>query len=191
MNNLNKPACLAILLACFTGCFTASKGKSADYYRENRAALEDLRNQYEKLYSHQPFSAGFTDKSYSYFAMEVKTDTVRYIYNTEKNSQQVARLIHRFDYDTAQLRAFAIKMKELKCLWLSKSTFFVNEQRETVTFLSFDAAAGNKPFVEQKYYILIFLNHPIMSQEFEKRIKKGNLVKIDELVYYRIGNGYR
>jgi hypothetical protein len=191
MNNPNKLAFLALLLACLTGCFTASKGKSADYYRENKAALEDLRNQYEKLYSHQPFSAGFTDKSYSYFTMEVNTDTVRYIYNTKKNSQQVAHLIDRFDYDTAQLRAFAIKMKELKCLWLSKSTFFVNEERETVTFLSFDAAAGNKPFVEQKYYILIFLNHPIVSQDIKKRIKKGTLVKIEELVYYRIGNGYR
>lgn len=191
MKNCTIFICMVLLLSGLPGCFSASKAKSADYYRVNRAALEDLRNQYEQLYRHQPFSAGFTDKSCTYYTMEVRTDTVRYIYNTEKNSQQVAGLIERFDYDTAQLRAFGQKMKALKCLWLSKSSFFVDEKRETVTFLSFDAATGEKPFVEQKYYILIFLNHPIEHLDNKKKVKKGNLVKIDERVYYMIGNGYR
>jgi hypothetical protein len=174
-------------------CASSSKStrKTAKYYKENKQAISELRELYEKLYLQHPFSAGFTDKSYKYYVMEVKTDTLRYIYNTEKNKQQVYQNITKFHYDTAMLRDLTFKMKETKCLWLSKSSFYVDEKRETVTFLSFKSASSNGPFVENKYYILIFLNHPITSPDIRARIKKGELVKIEELVYFTIGTKFR
>jgi negative regulator of replication initiation len=172
-------------------CSASSKRKSADYYKENKEAINKLRNLYDTLYQHQPFSAGFSDKSFQYYLVEVTTDTLRYVYNTEKNKPQVSQVISKFQYDTAMLRELADRLKAIKCLWLSRSSFYVDEKRETVTFLSFKSALTDKPFVENKYYILIFLPYPITSPDINAKVNKGSLVKIDELVYFMIGTKFR
>jgi hypothetical protein len=179
------------IIVYLSSCAASSKRKSGHYYNENKIAINDLRQVYEKLYDQQPLSIGFTDKSYKYYVMEVKTDTLRSIFNTNQSPEQLYGLIKKFNYDTAMLKDLSHKMKAIKCLWLSKSAFYVNKKRETVTFLSFESATSEKIFVEKKYYILVFLNHPIVSQDFNKRIEKGDLVKINDLVYYLIGNNFR
>ena len=174
-----------------TSCVASSQRKSGNYYNENKAAINELRLAYENLYGQQPLSIGFTDKSHKYFVMEVKTDTLRSIFNTAQSPDQLYGLIKKFNYDTAMLSLVAQKMKDIKCLWLSKSAFYVNEKRALVTFLSFESASSGGLFKENKYYILVFLEQPITSQDFNKRIDKGELVKINDLVYYIIGNNFR
>lgn len=179
----------AVLSIC--ACTAASKRKSADYYQQNKHDIERTLTLYEDLYRHQPFSAGFSDRSFAYFLLEVNTDTLRYIYNTDNNDQKFYETIIEFQYDTAKLKELGDNIKKIKCLWLSRSSFYVNGKRETVTFLSFRSAAAERPFVENKYYILIFLPHPIKSDDIEARIKKGNLVKINDLIYFMIGTKFR
>jgi hypothetical protein len=178
-------------LTAFFSCAAGSKRKSAEYYTENKKAINQLRNLYEELYHHQPFSAGFTDKSLAYYVMEITTDTVRYIYNSEKNRDQLYETIEKFQYDTSLLRLFSQKMKEVKCLWLSKSSFYVNERWETVTFFSFKAASSDRPFVENKYYILIFPGSPLSNEKIAGKVEKGSLVKIENMVYFTISSRYR
>ncbi|WP_336516837.1 hypothetical protein [Pollutibacter soli] len=189
-----KIICRYIIILCLSGfaaCMAAKNRKTASYYRENKEEIEALRKTYDQLYNHQPFSAGFTDKSFRYYVMEVTTDSLRYIFNSEKNRRQLGEVIKRFQYDTTALRNLSNMLSDTKCLWLSKSSFYVDGQRETVTYLSFNSATTESPFVENKYYILIFLPHPITHPDIKKRIQKGDLIKIDELVYYTIGNRYR
>jgi hypothetical protein len=175
----------------FGACTASSKRKSASYYKEHKTSLDSLRLLYDELYQHQAFSAGFTDKSYKFFVMEVVTDSVRYIYNTEKNQPQVVDLIKKFAFNEQKISRFGALMHQNECLWLSKASFYVQDRRETITYLSFKAAVENRPFVENKYYILLFMDHPIKTPDIERRIRDGKLEKIDELVYFMIGNGYR
>jgi hypothetical protein len=192
MERTSRHLYLLLMIVGLTSCMTSSKRKSEDYYRDHQTVITEMRKSYDKLYRQQPFSAGFTDKSYKYYVMEVNTDTVRYIYNTEKAERaQLNAAISRFQYDTAILNDLALKMKSIKCPWLSKASFYVAEKRETVTYLSFKSAKNSGFFVENKYYILIFLEHPITSEDIKARIKKGDLVKIDKLVYFTIGNKFR
>jgi len=172
-------------------CNASKHRKSAAYYNENKTAILELRNIYDSLYKHQPFSLGFTDKTFSYYVMEITTDTLRSIYNTERSEQQLYRAIERFRYDTSLLRKLAVKMKEIDCLWLDKATYYLNEKKDTVTFLSFNSVSIEYPFVENKYYVLLFLHHPIDTPLMKAKVKKGDLVKLDELVYFTIGNRFR
>jgi len=153
--------------------------------------ITEVRQIYDSLYAHQPFSVGFTDKTFTYYTMEVTTDTVRYVYNTEKSGKRLYQTILKFNYDTLLLEDLSVKMKEIKCLWLDKSFFYIDEKKVAVTFLSFKSVAIDKPFVENKYYILLFLEHPLEHQEMKARIKKGNIVKINDLVYFGIGQRFR
>jgi hypothetical protein len=178
----------ALLLA---SCASVTKRRSAEYYLEHKKEINEVKDLYTQLYAQQPFSAGFTDRSFKYYVMEVTTDSVRYIYNTEKNEPQVYKMISRFKYDTTKLRSMSVKMKDIECLWLSKSSFFSNEKKDSVTYLSFRSANNQGMFVENKYYILIFLNHPINTPAMKARLKRGDLFKIDELVYFTIGSKFR
>ena len=182
---------MLFLLVGLTSCMVGSKRKSADYYEKNKEAITQIRYYYDQLYSHQPFSIGFTDKSFKYYVMEVTTDTLRYIFNTDQSETKLFETILRFNYDTLLLQELAVKMKEIKCLWLDKSSFYVDEKKETVTFLSFKSAMVDKPFVENKYYVLVFLNHKLEHPDLKAKVKKGDIVKINDLVYFAIGNRFR
>jgi hypothetical protein len=178
-------------ISAMLSCAVTTTRKTENYYRQNKTQITEMRSLYEQLHQHQPFAAGFTDKSCKYFVMEVRTDTVRYVYNTEKNRPQVYETIHRFHYNTDRIQELTKRMRTLKCLWISRSSFFVDEKKETITSMSFKSAVGEQPFEENKYYVLMFLNRPLNSPEIKARIRKGDLVKIDELVYFTIGGNYR
>ncbi len=181
-----------LILAGLASC-TASKGRKTEaYYEKNRMAIEQLRRQYDRLYAQQPFSIGFTDKSYQYYVMEVTTDTVRYIYNTEKSENRLYDMIDHFKYDTGTLASLARQMKELKCLWVDKSFFYVEGKKEIVTFLSFKSVLFDQPFVENKYYILMFTRNSFEKHdEVKARLKQGDIIKIRPNVYFFIGNRFR
>jgi hypothetical protein len=123
--------------------------------------------------------------------MEVTTDTLRYIYNTEQSEAKLFETIKKFNYDADILRKMATKMKEIKCLWLDKSSFYIDNKKETVTFFSFKSVLVDKPFTENKYYTLIFLDKPIEHPAIKARVTKGELVKINDLVYFTIANHFR
>ena len=191
MNSNASYRYLFLLPIFFVSCLASSPRKSADYYYKNRESISHILELYDTLFAHQPFSAGFSDKSFQYYLMEVTTDSVRYVYNTERNKQQVIDLIVKYGYDTSQLGQMARLMKSIKCLWLSRTSFYVDEKRQTVTFLSFKSAANDGPFVENKYYILLFPTQPVSSASIDARIKKGDLVRIRDSVYFTVGNKFR
>jgi len=169
----------------------ATTRKSEKYYQENKAAISELRADFDVLYRHQPFSAGFTDKSFKFYAMQIVTDSLRSIYANDTGKKELWDNIVTFHYDTALLKKMAGKMKQLKCLWIGKSDYYMDEQKVSFTFISFGSALIEKPFVENKYYILLFLDKKLDHPELDDRVKKGKLIPIDDLVYFTIGSNYR
>ena len=179
------------MLAGLSSCYTTSGRKSAAYYEKNQLKINTIRMLYDSLYKHQPFSIGFTDRSFKYYVMEVTTDTLRSIYNNEISEKQLFETISRFSYDTSMLRQLSTTMKEIECLWIDKASFYLDEKKDTVTFISFRSVNFNKPFVENKYYILLFLREKLEHPYIQNRVKKGELIRINDLVYFMIGNKFR
>jgi len=179
--------------ACILGASCAMKveRKSASYYLKHKQEITDILNNYHALYNKQPFSCGFTDRSYKYFVMQIMTDTVRYIYNTELNKATLYKAVKLVRYDTARLSLMMNQMKNIKLLWMDKTSFWVNEKEEIVTFLSFKSVAVEQPFTENKYYILLFTDQRLDIPELRERLKKGDLARIEDKVYFMIGNQYR
>jgi hypothetical protein len=180
---------LLIMLVGMLSCTTARKG--AEYYHENEKAINEAIANYDSLYAHQPLSVGFTDKSFKYFMMEVITDTVRYAYDSEKSEARLYETISKFSYDTSLLRKLSVKMRGIECLWLDKAFFYLDGKKETVTFLSFRSIPVNKPFVENKFYVLLFLPRPINELQVRARVKRGKIEKISDRVYFGITNRFR
>ncbi|WP_276483675.1 hypothetical protein [Paraflavitalea pollutisoli] len=182
---------LILLIVLLASCTAAKKRKSEKYYVEHKQTITEVRQLFDKLYQHMPFSAGFSDRSLKYFVLEILSDSVRFIYNGEKNQPQLEEAVDRFGFDTTQLRTLATKLQQINCIWISKRSFYVNQQRETVTFLSFKSIANPNLFSENKYYILLFPPKQIISRHFRERIRRGDLVKIEDQVWFTIGSNFR
>ena len=168
--------------------FCSPERKSADYYYKNKVEINELRSNFDYLYQQQPFAAGFTDKTFKYYVLQIMTDTVRAIYNNEKYKDEIMKNILRHNYDTTRMRTLGNQMKKIKCLWLGRESYYVDEIKDNFLYISFKSA--DKVFRENKYYILVFLDHAIDSNDLE-RIRKRKLVKIDSLVYFTTTNRYR
>jgi hypothetical protein len=191
---MNKSKILFIYLSgtiIFASCAVQSERKSAKYYEKNAAAIEALKRDFDQQYKIQPFSFGFTDRSYKHYVLEVTTDTLRYVYNSEVSRSKMYETITKFNYDTVVLRRMSETMKEIRCLWLTRPSFFLEGVRESVTTLSFRSVQVEKPFVENKYYILIFADKEFQNEEVKAKIKKGDIAKIKDGVYFMIGNSFR
>jgi len=80
-------------------------------------------------------------------------------------------------------------MKDIKCLWIGKSDYYFGEHPEKFDYISFKSA--DKAFRENKYYMLVFLEHRLEYPEFQERIDKGTFVPVDSLVYYTTTSRYR
>ena len=178
---------LSLLAGLHSAC--SPERKSATYYHENKDQINQLRQQYEVLYRQQPFSAGFTDKTCTYYVMQIATDTARIIYNSEKGKNELWENIIRFQYDTVQLKTMADWMKKIKCLWIGKAEHYFGDKRELFTYISFQSA--DKLFRENKYYILVFPDRKMNYPELHEQVAKGRLKQIDSLVYYGTANKYR
>ena len=82
--------------------------------------------------------------------MQIITDTLRAIYNSEKRKDELWQNVLRFHYDTVALKKMAAMMKKIKCLWVGKNDHFFGAKREGFTCISFQSA--DKAFRENKYY---------------------------------------
>lgn len=67
---------IPILLMLAIGQSCSPERKSASYYQENKKEINELKNEYDALYRQQAFSAGFTDKTFKYYVMQIITDTL-------------------------------------------------------------------------------------------------------------------
>ena len=172
-----------IILSC------SPERKSGSYYYENKNEINQLKNEYDALYRQQAFSAGFTDKTFKYYVMQITTDTLRAIYNSEKRKNELWQNVLNFGYDTVTLKKMAAMMKRIKCLWVGKTDYYFGEKREVFTYISFQSA--DKAFRENKYYVLILADRKVDYPEIKEQISKGKIVQIDSLVYFATTNTYR
>jgi hypothetical protein len=180
---------IPILLTLAIGQSCSLERKSASYYHENKKEISELKNEYDALYRQQAFSAGFTDKTFKYYVMQIVTDTLRAIYNSEKRKDELWQNVLRFNYDTVALKKMAAMMKKIKCLWVGKTDHYFGEKREVFTYISFQSA--DKAFRENKYYVLILPDRKVDYPGVQEQIKKGKIVQIDSLVYFATTNEYR
>ena len=127
---------ISILLTLAVGQSCSPERKSASYYQENKKEINELKNEYDALYRQQAFSAGFTDKTFKYYVMQIITDTLRAIYNSEKRKDELWQNVLRFHYDTVALKKMAAMMKKIKCLWVEKLiVILVRKEKCSLTFL--------------------------------------------------------
>jgi hypothetical protein len=68
-------------------------------------------------------------------------------------------------------------MREIKCLWVGKIEYYFGEHRECFDYISFNST--DEAFRENKYYLLVFLDHAIEDPKVYEQFRKATLTQVD------------
>jgi hypothetical protein len=200
MKQLNGITLLFVLLS---GC-TVSKLYPEKYYTENKVKLHQTEEMYRTATHEKFFAAGFTSLDFSSVSIELKTDTVRYIFDFTLGDKNMSDTLHKFGYDTAVIQRIISNMRSVKSTWINKLDYYVDGKEKTLSFLSIPVKQVSlfPLFQKRKYYVYTFYDQPqaydsqgrLLDKKQSRRLRKVNgqhFLRINDRVSYTISGKFR
>lgn len=172
------------------------------YYNKNETLINDIEKQYSRLYAAKPISAAFLDKEFDHVSLEMKTDSLRYIYEFDIYDKEIRDTLQRFGYDTSTVMQVLRNMQLIKCTWINTLDYYVDGDRKFLTFLSMRHKAMDVPFSSRKYIILTFYKQPqyydsngmLLDKKSLRRLRRINneeFIRINDRVCYTLSSHFR
>jgi hypothetical protein len=179
---------LFLLVVVMSSC-SVSRQFPINYYNQHEEEIVAI----EAIYSHiaQPklLSIGFTDAEFRHVLIEMKTDSIRYVYEFNFNDPSLFDSLHKYGYDTIATGYLLRYMKKIQCTWVNKLDYYVADQKRLLTFMSIRNRQLRLPFTPEKYFILTFYNQPQYYDENGLLLDRRNLRrarKVNNELFHRI-----
>lgn len=190
MNGLINISLLLLLL--FSSCATSlPKHFATDYYNTNEQAIVKIEKLYSKIFNVKPIVAEFTDNTFNYVSIEMKTDSVRYIYEFNINDNRLRDTLQKFGYDTLGVMTLIRNMKTLKCTWINTLDYYIDGKKQSLVFMSIRPKAFDALFANKKYYTLTFYKQPQYYDTEGRLLDKRNrkhLRIVNNEIFWRIND---
>lgn len=180
-----------LIMILLVGCVSMREKKSSKYYIEHEKQIADILNNYNDLYSTQPFNLGFSERDYSKIGMDIFTDTMRYAVTNQLLSDAIRETVRAFRYDTIKLRQLYTDLYGIRVIWLGKDKLYYQNRTSEVTYLSFRSVAGGNPFLDRKYYTLVMFDPATLTDEFNAILRTQRFSHIKGNVYFKIMGRFR
>jgi hypothetical protein len=190
---------IIIIPAC-----TVSKIYPEKYYSEHKDMLHQTQTLYKKAVDKKAFALGFTSLDFSSISIELKTDTVRYIYDFSVDDMRMNDTLQKLGYDTSGIQQIITNMKALKMTWINTLDYYVDDNRKTLSFLSIPVKQFSilPLFQKIKYYFYKFYGQPpdyyssgqLLDNKNSRRIRKvdgQHFLRINDRVSYTISGKFR
>jgi hypothetical protein len=176
----------------FSSCATSlPKHFATNYYKTNEQAIVKIEKLYSKTYKVKPIVAEYTVNTFNYVSIEMKTDSVRYIYEFNVKENRLQDTLQKFGYDTSSVMTLIRDMKSLKCTWINTLDYYVDDKKQSLVFMSILPKAFDALFANKKYYTLTFYKQPqyydVEGRLLDKRNRKL-LRKVNNETFWRIND---
>lgn len=194
---------IILLIVLLSGC-TVSKLYPEKYYTENKVQLHQTEEMYRTATHEKSFAAGFTSLDFSSISIELKTDTVRYIFDFTLGDKNMSDTLYKFGYDTAVIQRIISNMRAVKSTWINKLDYYVDGKEKTLSFLSIPVKQLSlfPLFQKRKYYVYTFYDQPqaydsqgrLLDKKQSRRLRKVNgqhFLRINDRVSYTISGKFR
>lgn len=179
---------LILLASCAT---TLPPNFAKKYYAKNEKTIVRIEILYNKLYKTKPIAVEFNDDVFNNISIEIKTDSIRYIYDFDLNGKKLGLTLLKFGYDTTSMMTLLKDMKSIKCTWINTLDYFVDDKKQTLTFISMRPKGFDAFFSNKKYYVLTFYKQPQYYDDQERLLDKRRLMrlrKVSNEVFWRINS---
>jgi hypothetical protein len=184
-------AYITLMAALFSSCAASKEKKTDKYYYENEKDILEIVSLYKGLFNHQPFSLGFSDRSYDHIGMDIITDTVRYAVDNLQSMDKFREAVYLFKYDTVSIRKLYLKMYAIRCIWVGTTEIFYKGQKEDVMYLTFRSVRFGSPFLDRKYYTLAIFDPRFINEETDRLIREAGYKKVKNEIYFNIIEKFR
>lgn len=195
---------LSLSLLCSLASCSSSlpKNFAVNYYKKNEKTIEKVDALYNKINNARPIAIEFTDNEFKYVSFEMKTDSMKYIYEFRITDKRIRDTLLKYKYDTAAVMNLVLSMKQIKSNWINTLDYYVDNKKYIMTFMSIRPRVFDALFASKKYYVLTFFKQPQYYDEegrlLDKRklrrfrkISKETFWRIDDKVCYTIMNHFR
>jgi len=197
---------LNLIFGCLSACILYScstQGKFAQqYYKENEVTITGIEQTYTTVYRSKPLAAEFSDAAFEHVRLEMKTDSLRYIYEFNFNDHFLKDTLFKYGYDTSAALKMLFDMKRIKCTWINTLDYYVDGSKKILIFMSIRPKELDIPFSPRKYFILTFYKQPqyydvegrLLDKRNLRRIRKVNneqFWRINDRVCYTLSDKFR
>lgn len=183
---------IALATTCFSFSYcTPPRNFPVNYYKENEQLIHTVNLQYQALYEKKPFAAEFTGKNFDIVSLELKTDTLRYIYEFLLNDPALKDTLFHFGYDSSSVLELVNNMRKIKCAWINNLDYYIDGNKRLLTFFSIKHKALNIPFSPKKYFILTIYEQPQYYDDQGRLLDKRDirrLRKVNNEIFWRIND---
>jgi hypothetical protein len=188
-----KTILLLVVMSCFfASCSTTIPSHYPErYYKQNETAITAIESNYSNIYKKKPLVIAFADNAFQYVTVEMKTDSMRYVYEFKVAEKRLADTLQKFGYDTQSVLKLIRDMQLIKCTWVNKLDYYVDDKKQYLIFLSIRPKAFDVMFSGKKYYTLTFYSQPQYYDAEGRLLDKRNrkrLRKINNEVFWRINS---
>jgi len=176
----------AVVCSCST-----SKSVSTNYYQKHGPSLDNIETLYKGLYKQKPFSLQFTNKNFDEIALEIITDTIKYVYTFGVNESRLNDTLRKYGMNQKGTADLISRMKAVKCTWINNLDYNTETGMQSLVFMSIRELSANLPFVPVKYYILAYFNKPQYYDKDGKLLTGRRLRKTSKIngdIFWRIND---
>ena len=175
---------------------------STNYYYQHEKVLDRIEESYKKLNQQKPFSIAFTDRKFNTLSLEIITDTLSYIYQFDLHEKRLTDTLIAYQFNAENVVELIQQMRSIRCTWINNLYYFVDEQKNSMIFMSIKPVALNTPFSAKKYYILTYFpkkqyfdsSGQLLDKRKLARLRKINgetFKRINDKVCYTISGKFR
>jgi hypothetical protein len=179
-----------LLFICMVLCSCTATNISK-YYFEHQPILDKIQASYKEQYCDMPFSLEFIDKSFRNISIEIFTDTLKYIYVLGQDEIRLKDTLEKYHLVSQGISDLLNNMRSVHCNWINNLDYYVDQNKNSLVFMSIRPVGFHFPFTRRKYYILTYFTQP-QYYDSEGRLldrrRRRNVRKINEDVFKRIND---
>lgn len=174
----------------FASC-TVSKIYPKQYYEQNKDLLHETEGLYDSASKNNPIAIAFNDLDFTEVSLELKTDTVRYIYDFNYDEARMNDTLWKYGYDSAVVQHMIRNMRTMKSTWINTMDHYIDGKKQLLLFISAPVKQFTlfPPLQKRKYYLFNFYSQPQYYDRQGRLLDKRRvrrLRKINNEIFWRI-----
>ncbi len=161
------------------------------YYLEHEKTITHLEQLYNSIYLEKPIAVAFSDEKFEKLRLEIKRDSLRYIYEFGINDPALQDSLLHYGYEKAVVMNMITHMKRIKCTWINVLDHYVDGKKNALVYMAIRPGEMQIPFSSKKYFILTFYRQPQYYDEQGRLLDKRNikqLRKVNNELFWRIND---
>ena len=180
---MSKQFYIVLLISLWLASCTVSKIYPIQFYEQHKGVLHETERLYKQVTLNKSLAVAFNDLEFTNITLELKTDTVRYIYDFTFGEQRINDSLHKFGYDTSRVASIIKNMRVLRSTWINTLEYQVSGRNERLVFISAPVKQFSLfPLLQKrKYYLFHFYSQPQYYDEQGRLLQKKQLRQLREI----------